>query len=209
MRQAANGTSDCFAPQDEALEPAEAKSLLSTLLAARPELLAEVAELADAQLGATTADAVREDAALALEGLGVEDIWERSGRQPDGSYVEPSEAAWEVVEETVASFLVDLGRRVALGRPAEATALCEGLLLGLYEAMQDGEGEFIDGYAEGTLEEAAGRAIEAWTGGAGGTRSRVGARELAGMRGFVAGRLPEWESFLMRSIEPVGRRGTR
>jgi hypothetical protein len=43
----------------DALDGAEAKRLLATLIDARPELVAEVTDLADAQLGAVTAEELR------------------------------------------------------------------------------------------------------------------------------------------------------
>lgn len=54
----------------------------------------------------------------------------------DGSYVDPAEAGWDVVEEAVAPFLGDLNRRVALGRRAQATTICQGILLGLYHVSE-------------------------------------------------------------------------
>ena len=193
----------------DALDGAEAKQLLATLLDAYPELLTEVADLAEAELGAVTAEDLAEEVAFALEGLSVEDIWERAGTQPDGSYLEPTEAAWEVVEEAVAPFIADLTRRVELGRRAEATALCQGVLLSLY-SISHGEGEFLDGHAPDTLEEAAASAVEAWKKG---SRDRAGsgvrARELAAMRRFLSDALPDWESFLRRTIGPIHKKRTR
>ncbi len=189
-----------------ALGSAEAERLLATLLDAHPDLLAEAAGLAEAHLGSVTAEGVAEDVAFALEGLSVEDIWERSGTQPDGSYVEPGEAAWEVVEEAVAPFIADLTRRVELGRRAEATAICQGVLLGLYRISQE-EGDFLDGHAPDTLEEAAAGALEVWRKG---SKGRAGSaprpRELAAMRRFLSDALPAWGSFLGRTI---GRRTAR
>jgi hypothetical protein len=193
----------------DALDGAEAKQLLATLLDAYPELLTEVAGLAEAELGAVTAEDLAEEVAFALEGLSVEDIWERAGTQPDGSYLEPTEAGWEVVEEAVAPFIADLTRRVELGRRAEATALCEGVLLGLYSISHE-EGEFLDGHASDTLEGAAAGAVEAWKKG---SRDRAGsgvrARELAAMRRFLSDALPDWESFLVRTIGPIHKKRTR
>jgi hypothetical protein len=159
----------------DALDGAEAKQLLATLLDAYPELLTEVADLAEAELGAVTAEDLAEEVAFALEGLSVEDIWERAGTQPDGSYLEPTEAAWEVVEEAVAPFIADLTRRVELGRRAEAIALCQGVLLSLY-SISHGEGEFLDGHAPDTLEEAAASALESWRKGSCRTRCPTGSR---------------------------------
>ena len=184
----------------DALDAAETKRLLATLLDARPELVAEAAGLAESQLGAVTAEDVAEDVAFALEELCVEDIWDRSGTQADGEYVEPTEAAWTVVEEAAAPFLEDLARRVELGRRAEATALCQGTLLGLYRVSQ-GEGEFLDGHAPDSLEEAAALAVATWKKDslgkpAGGAR----AEEFAAMSRFVSDAQPEWRSFLTRAL---------
>jgi hypothetical protein len=114
-----------------------------------------------------------------------------------------------VVEEAVAPFIADLTRRVELGRRAEATALCQGVLLGLYSISQ-GEGEFLDGHAPDTLEGAAASAVEAWKKG---RRNRAGsgvrARELAAMRRFLSDALPHWESFLRRTIGPIHKKRTR
>ena len=130
----------------DALDGAEAKRLLAALLDVHPELLREVADLAEAELGAVTAEDVAENVAFALEGLSPEDIWERAGAQPDGSYMEPAEVAGEVVGEPVAPFLADLTRRIELGRREEATAICQGILLGLYQSSQE-EGALLHGAA--------------------------------------------------------------
>jgi hypothetical protein len=193
----------------DALDGAEAKRLLATLVDAHPGLLTEVASLAEAELGAVTAEDVAEDVAFALEGLSVEDIWDRAGTQPDGSYMEPAEAAWEVVGEPVAPFLADLTRRIELGRREEATELCQGILLGLYRISQE-EGEFLDGHAPDTLEEAAVSAVTAWKkGGKGRAGSGLGARELAAMCRFLSDAAPEWEPFLRRTIGPTRKKKKR
>lgn len=196
----------------DALDGAEAKRLLDALLEARPDLATEVAGLAHAQLGALTAEEVEEDVAFGLESLSVEDVWERSGTRPDGSYVDPIEAAWEVMEEVLAPFLADLARRLELGRRMEATMLCQGVLLGLYRVAQ-GEGEFLDGHGPDLLEETAAGAVDAWKkggrGGSGGATSGAGARELAAMRSFVSEALPGWESFLGRQPGRARSKGAR
>jgi len=190
----------------DAVDGAEAKRLLSALLAAHPELLAETADLADAQLRAVVMEDVAEDVASVLEELCVEDVWGRAGAQPDGSYVEPSEAAWDLVEETLAPYLRELERRVALGRREEATAVCQGTLLGLYRISQGG-GDSLDGWAPDALAESAGIAVETWQKrGARRPTREVGARERQAMRAFVSDALPAWRSFLTRAI---GRMPTR
>lgn len=195
----------------DALDEAEAKELLGRLLDAHPELLEEAVGAADERLGAVTREAVAHDVAFALEGLSVEDVWERADTHADGSYVEPTEAAWDVVEEAMAPFLTDLTRRVELGRRTEAAAICQGVLLALYR-ISEGDGEFLEGHAPDTLEEIAAQALAAWKKGRKG-RARPGgsAREHAAMRSFVSEALPEWRSLLSRVLgrAPVRSSGRR
>jgi hypothetical protein len=188
----------------DALDAAETKRLLATILEAHPELLDEVAELADAQLADVTPEDVAEDVVFALGGLCVEDIWDRSGTQRDGEYVEPTEAAWAVVEEAASPFIADLERRLELGRGEEAAAVCQGTLLGLYRLSRQ-EGEFLGGWAPDSLEGVAGLAVETWKKRRKG-RTSIGAartRELGAMREFVSEVLPEWRSFLTRILGPA------
>jgi hypothetical protein len=188
----------------EKLDAAEARRLLASLLDAHPELSAEAADLADAELGAVTAEEVAENVAFELGALRVEDVWERSGARADGSYVEPGEAAFEIVEEVVSPLLQELGRRAKLGRRKEAAAICQGILLGLYRVAQE-EGEFLDGWAPDSLEDAARLAVEAWRKG-GQPANRRRARpdcETADMQEFVSEALPEWRPFLTRMIGPL------
>jgi hypothetical protein len=145
----------------DALDGAEAKRLLATILEAHPELLDTVADLANEQLADVTPEGVAEDVEFAVGALCVEDIWDRSGTQRDGEYVEPTEAAWTVVEEALSPFMADLERRIELGSGDEAAAVCQGTLLGLYRLSQR-EGEFLDGWAPDSLEESAGLALETW-----------------------------------------------
>lgn len=195
----------------DALDGAEAKQVLRALLDAHPDLVMEITARAEDQLGEVTPKSVAYDVACALADLSVEDIWERAGSHADGSYVEPTEAAWEVVEEAVAPFLADLRRRVELGRRAEATAICQGMLLALYRVSQ-ADGEFLEGHSPDTLEEIAAKAVEVWKkrrrGGAG---SHAPARERAAMGDFVSRALPEWSSFLSRMMggAPAGGGGGR
>jgi hypothetical protein len=151
-----------------------------------------------------TAEDVADDVESAVGELRVDDVWGRSGNQPGGDYVEPTEAAWEVLEEAVAPFIEDLERRIALGSWRDAAALCQGTLLGLYRVSQEQGEPFLDGWAPDSLEEAAGLVAEAWSRGArrAASKGAGGARERAALRRFVSEALPEWRSFLIRELGP-------
>lgn len=176
--------------------------MLEAILDAHPELLAECSQRTGQELSVTAED-VAEDVESAVGELRVEDVWGRSGNQPGGDYVEPAEAAWEVVEQAVAPFIDDLERRIALGGWEDAAALCQGTLLGLYRVSQREE-PFLDGWAPDSLEEAAGLVVEAWGKGSRRAASKGAgeARERAALRRFVSEALPEWRSFLIRELGP-------
>ncbi len=173
----------------DALAAPEAKRLLATLLDARPDLVTETATLAGHELGSVTVERVAEDVARAVGAVRVEDVWERSGPQSDGSYVEPVEAAWTVLEDSIDPFIEDLERRIRLGREEEALTICEGALLGLYRIEQvHGEG-LLDGHAPDFIGEAAGNVLETWKKSGGRARPRgardwrrASASDLAGLR---------------------------
>jgi hypothetical protein len=98
-----------------------------------------------------------------------------------GGYVEPSEAAWNVIEKVVTPYLHDLGRRVKLGHDDEALEVCRGIVLGLYRAEHRGF-ELLQ-YAEESPSELAGHAVEIWR------RKR---RHCAFPRDFVEKYTPNW-----------------
>ena len=80
-----------------------------------------------------------------IRALDYGDLNARAGSYEWG-YVEPSEAAWEILEETVEPFLDDLKRHIELGLEAEAFEICKGMVLGLYR-LSEREGGDVLGWA--------------------------------------------------------------
>jgi len=115
----------------------------------------------------------------ALIALGLEDL--DAGPRTAG-YVESSEAAWAVIENVTAPYFRDLERRMKLRHEDEATALCKGIVLGLYRAEQRGF-ELLH-YAEDAPSELAGQAGATWQ------RRR---RHLSLSRTFIEKFTPEWD----------------
>ncbi len=89
-----------------------------------------------------------------LESLDVDDIFDKSGARRDG-YVDPGEAAFQMFEEALAPFLLDVERYRTLGRPEEASAYCLGILKGIY-------GFDKDSWAVDAPEEYFGQVVDAW-----------------------------------------------
>jgi hypothetical protein len=135
----------------------EAQTVLHELLSSRPDLIPDARRAANALLARVSFADVAADVFGALEALDLDDL--DAGPRP-GGYVEPTEAAWEVIEKVVTPYFHDLERRVKLRHEDEAVEVCKGIVLGLYRAEHRGF-ELLE-YAEDSPSELAGHAVEIW-----------------------------------------------
>lgn len=78
-----------------------------------------------------------DDVRWAVESVGTADVGARSGRQRGRGYVDPSEAAWELLGAAVEPFVTRVRRLAELGLHVAAIELAAGILLGLNDANGD------------------------------------------------------------------------
>ena len=183
------------------LKPGEAVEVLRRLLASHPDLGDEAERTARAVLGAVTFEDIANDVEDALRAPDLDDLHGRAGRQEWG-YVEPGEAAWEILGEAVQPFLDDIERQIELGLEVEALEICKGVLLGLYR-VEHGQKEGILEYADDFPMEVAGGAVQTWwtagrakgSAGAGARRNRP-----AFPQQFVDRFVPEWRDTIARAL---------
>ena len=123
-----------------ALDSAEKGAVLEELLRSQPALRTAAEQIAREQLADAEHEMVAKEVESELRSLSSDELNGRAGRQRWG-YVEPTEAAWELLEETAGSYEREIERLLALGMivPAIETAL--GLIAGLYrcEGCEDGD----------------------------------------------------------------------
>jgi hypothetical protein len=129
------------------LNPGEAATVLRRLLAAHPDLVAEAEQIAISLLGEVSFESVAEEVEYAVRSVDLDDLNTRAGSHAWG-YTEPSEAAWELLEEAVAPFLEDMQRQIELGLETEALEICKGVVLGLYRLRKETKGDGLIGWAE-------------------------------------------------------------
>jgi hypothetical protein len=142
------------------LKADEAQNVLRRLLAVHPDLGAEAEKFARSLLGDVTFEAIADQVEEAVGAFDLDDLNGRAGRHEWG-YVEPTEAAWEILEEAVEPFLSDMKRQIDLGLESEALEICKGVVLGLYRAAHGKEGELAQWAPDFPAEAAAG-AIHTW-----------------------------------------------
>ena len=157
-------------PLLDRLKPGEAATVLRRLLKAHPDLSSEAYEIVRSRLRQLECADVAAEIEDEIRALDYEDLNARAGSHEWG-YVEPSEAAWEILEETVEPVLDDMKRHIELGLEAEALEICKGMVLGLYR-LSEREGGDVLGWAPDFPAEAAGNALEFWHAGAGVPKSR-------------------------------------
>ena len=157
-------------PVLERLKPGEAAAVLRRLLEVHPDLSSEADEIARSLLHQLDYQDVAAEIEDEIRALDYEVLNARAGPHEWG-YVEPSEAAWEILEETVEPFLDDMKRHLELGLEAEALEICKGLVLGFYR-LSEREGGDVLGWAPDFPAEAVGNALEVWYTGTDDPKSR-------------------------------------
>jgi hypothetical protein len=114
---ARRGGSGARSPRRSALDelaPAEKAGALDELLRSRPELRAEAERIAQELLMGTDVETVAEEVVSELRSLSSDEPEGRAGRHRWG-YMEPTEAARELLEETVGAFDREVERLLKLG----------------------------------------------------------------------------------------------
>ncbi len=183
------------------LKPAEAGIVLQRLLAAHPDLHAEAGQIARALLGEVSFEDVAGEIETAARALDLDDLNCRAGSHRWG-YQDPSDAAWELLEEVVDPFLEDMKRQAELHLEAKALEICKGIVLGLYSVRHKPNGSTVLGWPPDFAVQTAMSAVEMWSTRGGGTwkvrRARRGRPTFP--RAFVAEYVPEWSSLIAETL---------
>ncbi len=117
------------------MRPVELAAVLRVLIGKHPELKTEAEAIAVEMLSPPSIEDVAEEVFDAITVPGVEALHGRAGKQPWG-YVEPGEAAWDILQEAMEGPLSDMKRCARLGLRPAAEAICVGIVLGLYRASE-------------------------------------------------------------------------
>ena len=127
----------------ESLSAAERAGILTALLQAHPQLLVEAEQLAAGFLSQEDRHAVAEDVADELRALHLSQLADRAGPQWGGGYVDPHDAADEMLDEIVQPYLDDLERRARIGAVQAAREIGFGVLMGLYACRDEDDNDRV------------------------------------------------------------------
>ena len=179
------------------LKADEAAAVLRRLLEVHPDLSSEAEEIARSLLHEVEYEEIAAQIEDEIRALDYDALNARAGSHEWG-YTEPSEAAEEILEETVEPFLEDMKRHLELGLEAEALEICQGLVLGCYRLSQQ-EGGDVLGWAPDFPVEAAGHALEVWhTGGDDPKHRPRGERKRSSLPADFLNLIPKWVPLIER-----------
>ena len=125
------------------LSPYDALAVLKILARRDAETAARIAEVARAHLRGVDLEDVAFILYDKLTLLKPEEVWDRAGPTRHG-YVDPTDAAYEMIEEVLDPYLEDLQKYQEIGMSDEANQICMGLLLGFYRFDYESDAEFKD-----------------------------------------------------------------
>jgi hypothetical protein len=117
----------------ERLAPEEADAVLRTLLGRHPGLRAEAEQIATGLVSSSSVEDIAADVFDRVTAVDIDALNERAGKHSWG-YVEPSEAAYDLLTEAVEELVDDMKRKAELGLVSPAETVCVGLIGGLYDA---------------------------------------------------------------------------
>jgi hypothetical protein len=123
-----------------ALTDSEKAEVLDSLIVQDPALAAHAEREGRGLLAAVEIDAVASAVADALLGLDQEELSQHAGRTRHG-YVEPTTAAWALLEAALEPWLDDITRRAGLGFDGPARQIGLGILHGLEQVDDHGAGD--------------------------------------------------------------------
>ena len=186
-----------FSPLLERLKPEEAAMVLGRLLGAHPDLASEAEGMARSLLHQVDYEEVAAEIEDEIRALDYDVLNERAGAHEWG-YLEPTDAAWEILEETVEPRVEDMKRHLELGLEGEALEICKGLVLGCYRLSQREGGDVLE-WAPDFPGEAAGNVLEIWSRGAGDAKQGdTGGKKRPPLPGDFLSLVPKWIAMIER-----------
>ena len=167
------------------LRPVEQAVVLETLAARNDAVGEAVREEIERLLAAVDPESIAGEVQVDLELIDTDTIEDRSGTDRYG-YTAPDEAAWEVLEEALASYLERMKWYHSAGRDGACDAYAFGVLRGLFVFHHESEAEWTE-LAPDDVREMFGSVLREWQ------RLRKGTAERDAMRDQLATWCPGWE----------------
>ena len=107
------------------------------------DLAKRIYKMAKASLSSVNADDIANNLYQRLTSIQVEDLWDNSGKTRWG-YKEPFDVAYDMIEEVVSDFVLEMNQYRNLEMKREEKEYCKGIIVGLLKYGTEGGNEFYD-----------------------------------------------------------------
>ena len=121
----------------------ESLEILRRLAKKDVNIAQQIEEEAEQLLKKIDLEEICEDVYLTLDGINVEELWDRSGPSRY-RYSSPEEMAVEMLEEELEPYNNQVTKYFQLGMAKEAKFYCMGVLKGIYKYVQESTSTFKD-----------------------------------------------------------------
>ncbi len=173
----------------------EANAILRQLLEKHPELRPEAKSIAAGLLSSQSAEDIAAEVSDALMSVDLDALNGRAGKHAWG-YVEPGEAAMELLGEAIEDQVEDMKRHVELDMAASAQTVCAGVVAGLYACRKTNSDGAL-GWAPDFPAEHAGFIVQEFLGL---SRYKLTRADREKFIERLAGCAPEWEDMFRRNL---------
>ena len=144
----------------ENITPMDALKILSSIIGRHSELHDEIVQIANELLCDININDIAFDVRNNLDGIEVEELWERSGSKRY-AYVDVSEESWVMFEEALEPFLNEMEKYQKMGLEKESKNYCIGIINGIKDYDANSNSEFKD-WAVDAPSEYVDRVFEKW-----------------------------------------------
>jgi hypothetical protein len=182
------------------LNPEEAAVVLGHLLEKHPELCSEAEQFAADYVSGSSIEEVAQEVCDRITGIDLEALNGRAGKHSWG-YVEPSEAAIELMDESIQDLVDDMERKAESGLLPAAQGVCAGTVQGLYQA-RDTDSDGALGWAPDFPAEHADYVVRTFLKACPREKRREARKGLAEALAKCA---PEWAEDLLRAADQAAK----
>ncbi|MBM4163296.1 MAG: hypothetical protein FJ222_02485 [Lentisphaerae bacterium] len=119
----------------------QALDVLQRLAARQGDVADAILVEAKRVLAAVDVEEIADEVFNQLDGIAVEDCWDRAGRHRDG-YTTPEDAAVQLIEEELQPFVAQIERYHSMGMAKQERDYCMGVILGSYRYEKESKSEF-------------------------------------------------------------------
>ena len=167
------------------IEAGDGLAILKMLAKEDTSLLKKIEDAALEYFSEVEVEDIADEVFYELDSLEVEDVWDQSGSTRYG-YVDQNEKAWEMLEDAIESYLVELKKYQELEMEEEAKKYCMGILKGIYKFEKESKNEFKD-WATDASGDNFERVFEKWK------ERCTNLNDIKEMKEFIKKNFPGWE----------------